>query len=277
MSRYVRNLKIFFSWMSWFISYKSSLQSMLGLPGQASRGGEQAGIRQERVKSNWTVSQKKMLNGISHKILKEAADSGLSLIHRNIQNGTRLNLGCYCWSLEWKALCIHTASLWWLSQSKNQLFKWLVCEMNQFPSPLIRKTDLAKLDRPTTKIYNYVLGGFGEEKKSRRKIKKRKKEKNSVQHKRDVKNFKVPGLRYWCPHPFFALSIYIPKVLIMNISFVIEKNIILKKSLGAWSRGQVVNSVHSTPAAQSFTGSDPGCGPGTADQAMLKQRPTCHN
>ena len=38
--------------------------------------------------------------------------------------------------------------------------------------------------------------------------------------------------------------------------------------------GQVVKFAHSAVAAQ---GSDPGCRHGTALQAMLRQRPTCHN
>ena len=33
----------------------------------------------------------------------------------------------------------------------------------------------------------------------------------------------------------------------------------------------------SASAAQGFTGSDPGCGHGTAHQAMLRRHPTCHN
>ena len=35
--------------------------------------------------------------------------------------------------------------------------------------------------------------------------------------------------------------------------------------------------MRSTSAAQGFTGSDPGRGHGTARQAMLRRRPTCHN
>ena len=41
--------------------------------------------------------------------------------------------------------------------------------------------------------------------------------------------------------------------------------------------GLVVGFARSSSAAQSFTGSDPGCGPGTTHQAMLKWRPTQHN
>ena len=46
-------------------------------------------------------------------------------------------------------------------------------------------------------------------------------------------------------------------------------------------RGQlcdrVVKFVCSTSAAQGFTSSDPGRVHGTAHQAMLRRRPTCHN
>ena len=43
------------------------------------------------------------------------------------------------------------------------------------------------------------------------------------------------------------------------------------------SRGRVVKFTRSTVAAQGFAGSDPGRGHGTAHQAMLRWRPTCHN
>ena len=39
----------------------------------------------------------------------------------------------------------------------------------------------------------------------------------------------------------------------------------------------VVNITCSTLAAQGFTGSDPGCGPSTFHQAMLRWRPTKQN
>ena len=39
----------------------------------------------------------------------------------------------------------------------------------------------------------------------------------------------------------------------------------------------MVKFVPSALAAQGFTSSDPGCGPGTAHQAMLRQRPTQYN
>ena len=42
-------------------------------------------------------------------------------------------------------------------------------------------------------------------------------------------------------------------------------------------RGQVVKSTCSTLGAQGFAGLDPGCGRGTAHQAMLRRCPTCHN
>ena len=41
-----------------------------------------------------------------------------------------------------------------------------------------------------------------------------------------------------------------------------------------WLRGRVVKFMHSAAAAQ---GSDPGHGHGTARQATLRRRPTCHN
>ena len=41
--------------------------------------------------------------------------------------------------------------------------------------------------------------------------------------------------------------------------------------------GRVVKCARSTLAAQGFAGSDPGCGHGTAHQAVLRQHPTCHN
>ena len=41
--------------------------------------------------------------------------------------------------------------------------------------------------------------------------------------------------------------------------------------------GRVVKFARSALAAQGFTGSNPGCGHGTAYQAMLRRRPTCHN
>ena len=41
--------------------------------------------------------------------------------------------------------------------------------------------------------------------------------------------------------------------------------------------GRVVKSVSSASAAQGFTGSDPGRRHDTTHQAMLRQRPTCHN
>ena len=43
------------------------------------------------------------------------------------------------------------------------------------------------------------------------------------------------------------------------------------------AHGQVAKFAHSASAAQGFEGSDPGCGHGTAHQAMLRWHPTCHN
>ena len=42
-------------------------------------------------------------------------------------------------------------------------------------------------------------------------------------------------------------------------------------------RGGVVKFAHSAALAQGFAGLDPGCRQGTARQAMVRQRPTCHN
>ena len=42
-------------------------------------------------------------------------------------------------------------------------------------------------------------------------------------------------------------------------------------------RGRVVKFARSTSTAQSFAGSDPGHGHGTAHQAMLRRHPTQHN
>ena len=41
--------------------------------------------------------------------------------------------------------------------------------------------------------------------------------------------------------------------------------------------GQVAEFTHSPSAAQDFTSLDPGCGHGTAHQAMMRWHPTCHN
>ena len=43
---------------------------------------------------------------------------------------------------------------------------------------------------------------------------------------------------------------------------------------GGWPHGRVVKFVHSALVAQGFANSDPGCGPSTAQQAMLRQCPT---
>ena len=53
--------------------------------------------------------------------------------------------------------------------------------------------------------------------------------------------------------------------------------VIIKSHLRGKHHGRVVKFAHSAWAAQGFTGSNPGHGCGTAHQAMLKQRPTCHN
>ena len=49
----------------------------------------------------------------------------------------------------------------------------------------------------------------------------------------------------------------------------------IKKLKGqAKPRAWVVKFTHSTSTAQGFTGSDPGCGPSTTHQAMLRWHPT---
>ena len=58
-------------------------------------------------------------------------------------------------------------------------------------------------------------------------------------------------------------------ILIFRVSFFT-----IKITLQGQPRGQVIKFMCPTLAAQGFTGSDPGCGPSTAHQAMLRQRPT---
>ena len=67
-----------------------------------------------------------------------------------------------------------------------------------------------------------------------------------------------------------------------STGFLLLKNtysfyLFLKKWLVGPTHGQVVQLVHSALAAQGFAGSDPGRGHGTARQAMLRRRPTCHS
>ena len=47
-----------------------------------------------------------------------------------------------------------------------------------------------------------------------------------------------------------------------------------KLKLGVWAHGQVIKFTHSASAAPGFISSDPGRRHGTAQQAMLRQRPT---
>ena len=47
--------------------------------------------------------------------------------------------------------------------------------------------------------------------------------------------------------------------------------------LGGRPRGRVVKFMRSASVAQGFASLDPGCGHGTAHQAMLRRHPTCHN
>ena len=56
-------------------------------------------------------------------------------------------------------------------------------------------------------------------------------------------------------------------------TYVLHKNIIHK----GWPRGRGVKFTCSAAVAQGFVGLDPGCGHGTAHQAMLRRRPTCHS
>ena len=46
--------------------------------------------------------------------------------------------------------------------------------------------------------------------------------------------------------------------------------------IGGQPRGRMIKFVCSAAAGQGFTSSNPGCGHGTAHQATLRQRPTCH-
>ena len=48
----------------------------------------------------------------------------------------------------------------------------------------------------------------------------------------------------------------------------------IKMPEGGQPHGRVVEFTYSTWVAQDFAGSDPGCGPGTTHQAMLRWRPT---
>ena len=59
----------------------------------------------------------------------------------------------------------------------------------------------------------------------------------------------------------------------MNMDVFHEKNCIFRGR----PQGQVVKIARSASTAQGFSGSDPGCGHGTALQAMLRWHPTCHN
>ena len=62
------------------------------------------------------------------------------------------------------------APLW---RSRTSLVRILGADL----APLISRPEvvshIAELEGPTTRIYNYVLGGFGEEKEKKRKEKKR--------------------------------------------------------------------------------------------------------
>ena len=99
--------------------------------------------------------------------------------------------------------------------------------------------------------------------------------------------------------PAYLLEFFY-KLLLLNMKWILEtpKNMVNYKSKLFWiwdieltvcfllrfetglrgrPHGRVVKFTHSTAAAQGFTGSNPGCGHGTAHQASLRQRPTCHN
>ena len=52
---------------------------------------------------------------------------------------------------------------------------------------------------------------------------------------------------------------------------------LLKMLFQGRPHGRVVELERLAVAAQGFAGSDPGRGHGTAHQAMLRRRPTCHN
>ena len=57
----------------------------------------------------------------------------------------------------------------------------------------------------------------------------------------------------------------------------IPHNVLYKNSNRGQPRGRVVKFRRSTSVAQGFTSLDPGRRHGTAHQAMLRWRPTCHN
>ena len=61
------------------------------------------------------------------------------------------------------------------------------------------------------------------------------------------------------------------------LSVTYSPRVWLKKKVGGLPHGRVVKFTHSTSVAQGFASLDPGHGPGTAHQAMLRGRPTCHN
>ena len=49
------------------------------------------------------------------------------------------------------------------------------------------------------------------------------------------------------------------------------------KNINPIGHGWMVKYTCSTSVAQGFASSNPGCGHGTAHQAMLRRRPTYHN
>ena len=59
---------------------------------------------------------------------------------------------------------------------------------------------------------------------------------------------------------------------------MIQDNVVVKnKRPQSWFHGPVVKFMCSASAAQGFACSDPGHRLGTANQAMLRWHPTCHN
>ena len=78
--------------------------------------------------------------------------------------------------------------------------------------------------------------------------------------------------------PFFMLKVE-DEILIILIPSEVDlgqgwASGLLNLNLWGWSHYQVVNLAHSALVAQGFTSSNPGCGPSTAHQAMLRQHPT---
>ena len=93
----------------------------------------------------------------------------------------------------------------------------------------------------------------------------------------------MPPIRAGGPHDGRGLRRRVPwglpRLRVSGAASVLTGKCVVKNvTLGGRPRGRVVTFVCSTAAAaQGFAGSDPGCGHGTAHQAMLSWHPTCHS